>query len=761
MQFQRPISCKRPWPYLATEALEPPRQPWTSLVTATPYYEVKFVPEHDPESHGSSSGFQQDQDPISIKRRKLDYSLATMPQDQGSPGSPGEKSGKPHPTGHQLDSDDSLLPYYWSYSSTPSAMRFPLAKQINSLTNYFCNCAAGLTWHSIGAYCPIYDANEAHQYGNEKQAQYMHMTPHLESQMLPLVEPGTLNPGPSEADNQTLSMTGYMEQERMQLASPPNSAKDSLFPQDRPPLAPLTDDYMAQDVGSNAMTFTPGYVSGEGQGHMNTAPDFPDTLGRHALPLRDSVPGCSDAPRFNMMPVGGGVGDQGPLNNWEDNNCAPHQSSRLDIIMPEQRGGKRGPFKDPKLREQTAQTRRTGSCIRCRMQRIRCEMNLSDPRGVCLTCTNVATTKAGRLPCLRYKITDVKLYKPGQVAGYEWTRRWLNNITDPIQNWASSEVKLISVSAGFSNKCVELQVRKFIPQDGDKLVRTWHHNGAKKSVEIPPYALINYEATKLTYRAHIEDIMTDTIRHVLGTSGGLLERTYFEAVKLMNDASTPHESAKLLSLTLTLWVSIRLSTTSGFLVGEETLGMSCGILDETSTNAGRIPMPPVLGAQLDLVLIHHIQTKLRREMLEALQKIVQKNKPATWLVTYLVSFILLHNTSLITRHDAGYARKHGMKRRFAREEKVREYHAGANILLGHFHYCNKGVFPFSDECKVKDLQGLADLGKEELQFVQATKDYVKGHRRKWERMRRAGEYDDDFFFVSQLFEEDWKPQATI
>lgn len=47
------------------------------------------------------------------------------------------------------------------------------------------------------------------------------------------------------------------------------------------------------------------------------------------------------------------------------------QQSNFDILLPNQRGGKRGPFKDPSLREQTAQTRKMGSCIRCRMQRIR------------------------------------------------------------------------------------------------------------------------------------------------------------------------------------------------------------------------------------------------------------------------------------------------------------------------------------------------------------------------------------------------------
>jgi hypothetical protein len=42
----------------------------------------------------------------------------------------------------------------------------------------------------------------------------------------------------------------------------------------------------------------------------------------------------------------------------------------------QQRNGKRGPFRDQALREQTAQTRRMGSCLRCRMQRIRVSYNL-------------------------------------------------------------------------------------------------------------------------------------------------------------------------------------------------------------------------------------------------------------------------------------------------------------------------------------------------------------------------------------------------
>lgn len=49
----------------------------------------------------------------------------------------------------------------------------------------------------------------------------------------------------------------------------------------------------------------------------------------------------------------------------------PNYLARENNEQASIRSGKRGPFKDPLLRKQTAQTRKRGSCIRCRMQRIR------------------------------------------------------------------------------------------------------------------------------------------------------------------------------------------------------------------------------------------------------------------------------------------------------------------------------------------------------------------------------------------------------
>lgn len=57
----------------------------------------------------------------------------------------------------------------------------------------------------------------------------------------------------------------------------------------------------------------------------------------------------------------------------EGDAALAHKSANLDIVSIQQRQqpAKRGPFKSNAERERTAETRKIGSCIRCRMQRIR------------------------------------------------------------------------------------------------------------------------------------------------------------------------------------------------------------------------------------------------------------------------------------------------------------------------------------------------------------------------------------------------------
>ncbi|KAK1780599.1 hypothetical protein QBC45DRAFT_450065 [Copromyces sp. CBS 386.78] len=423
---------------------------------------------------------------------------------------------------------------------------------------------------------------------------------------------------------------------------------------------------------------------------------------------------------------------------------------------------RRGPFKNHDQREQTAHTRKIGSCIRCRMQRIRCNLDPEDEKGPCLGCKKIAanTTKIYRLNCLRWKIMDVKLFKPGQVKDHKWTERWKDSVVDDIGNWASSEVKTIRVTEGYTGKWIELQVRQFEPQPGDSLYRKWvSKNGEVKKARVPAFAIVDMESAKSSFDEYIKRALGSCCTYLLRKQK-LLQRTYFLALKVMQDPSTHETERRLIKSTLDLWMSVRLTTKSFEIVGEERLGMPQDIIDDPdSPLCGKIPLPPVMGAQIDSILIHQVQPQLRRDTLEELQKMTQEKKQRTWLTTYLVTFILLHNIALITRHDADYAKKHNMGRRFAREDSVREYNIGANTLLAYFHYCNRAIYPFSAECKDPDLQSLAELDDDAMRFVRETRQLVAEQKSDWERVLAREEYEDQYYYVSQLFEPNWQPRV--
>ncbi|KZL84444.1 tetratricopeptide repeat domain containing protein [Colletotrichum incanum] len=65
-------------------------------------------------------------------------------------------------------------------------------------------------------------------------------------------------------------------------------------------------------------------------------------------------------------------------------------------------------------RQAIADTRQIGACIRCRMQRLKCDANPEDRQGPCLTCARVDMNSAKvvhRQPCIRTKLSDVVLYR--------------------------------------------------------------------------------------------------------------------------------------------------------------------------------------------------------------------------------------------------------------------------------------------------------------------------------------------------------------
>ncbi|KAH7361068.1 hypothetical protein BKA65DRAFT_547760 [Rhexocercosporidium sp. MPI-PUGE-AT-0058] len=420
---------------------------------------------------------------------------------------------------------------------------------------------------------------------------------------------------------------------------------------------------------------------------------------------------------------------------------------------------KRGPFKDPTDRAQTAQTRKDNACVRCKMQRTRCIPDPFDPRGVCLTCKKVANTRVVNLPCLRYKIPDTRLFREGYVPDLIWSRRWDVMEMNDVSTWADSETRCINITQDYSPNPVTLRVRKFIPVEGDSLVRKWKHEGMPKSVTLPPYAIESLKEAERAYRDYISREGTKFFMSTLDKEDPLIFDTYSMAINASKNHMSEQERI-LLNMVLRLWVAVRMLCRSERIVGNDRLDISLNLMDHSSPMYGKTPIPPVMGAQIELVLIQGILNPLRAMILEQLQKLILAHKPQNWFCIYLCTFILLHNASLITKQDITYARKHGLMTKFSMPDMIAELHTGANILLAYFQYCCKGHRPFSLDWNAEKSLSMAALDPYQVKFIQKTALQVQANESRYREIRKPSSCDHEHYFISQLFEQDWEPRGT-
>ena len=111
---------------------------------------------------------------------------------------------------------------------------------------------------------------------------------------------------------------------------------------------------------------------------------------------------------------------------------------------------------------------------------------------------------------------------------------------------------------------------------------------------------------------------------------------------------------------------------SDFICSDETLGMTPQDWDPNCNNYGRVLVPPVISAQIQLVMTVKVMQPLKRSVLRMLQKIIEKNEPRSWFTIYLCIFILLHNCALLTSHENRRAQKAGLQVSYSRERLATE-----------------------------------------------------------------------------------------
>ena len=110
-----------------------------------------------------------------------------------------------------------------------------------------------------------------------------------------------------------------------------------------------------------------------------------------------------------------------------------------------------------------------------------------------------------------------------------------------------------------------------------------------------------------------------------------------------------------------LWFAVRRTATTEHIVGTDMLDMKPESDDKSYPLFGKVPLPPVMIQQLDMVLTLGILQPLRKKVLEDFQKLVLSNKTASWLTVYLITFMSLHSCAKVSEENYNNARKHGLR----------------------------------------------------------------------------------------------------
>lgn len=81
------------------------------------------------------------------------------------------------------------------------------------------------------------------------------------------------------------------------------------------------------------------------------------------------------------------------------------------------------------------------------------------------------------------------------------------------------------------------------------------------------------------------------------------------------------------------------------------------VVDSCSPYNNMVPIPPVMNAQLEIIMYSTLLRPLRDQVLTGLETLLKENLRRNWLTIYLTLFILLHSCSLTTRRDEQFARR--------------------------------------------------------------------------------------------------------
>lgn len=150
----------------------------------------------------------------------------------------------------------------------------------------------------------------------------------------------------------------------------------------------------------------------------------------------------------------------------------------------------------------------------------------------------------------------------------------------------------------------------------------------------------------------------------------------------------------LVERALKLWVACRFIEKPWSITGSETLGMSTHPNPNCPYHT-RVPVPPIVDLQIDLIVINEILQPELRKILKLLKEKLESTDPWTdWFEIYLAYFIILHNVELTMAHDAWFVKRNNLKVRQPISQNLNQFtnNPPETILqqaLGRYHHTRR------------------------------------------------------------------------
>ncbi|TWU77659.1 hypothetical protein ED733_008160 [Metarhizium rileyi] len=473
---------------------------------------------------------------------------------------------------------------------------------------------------------------------------------------------------------------------------------------------------------------------------------------------------------------------------------------------------KRGPFINLQKRKETAETRRRKACLRCRVQKIRCDADPGDAESSCIQCrsfSKVSKKTLHHVSCYRNKLTDVVLFRKG---GLNLTARWKGTEMKDVGDRIPEDTRSIQITLGLCEKPIEIKVVRFRATSTDVVARFWtvkegdRGDEIKKKKDLEPFCLVDIWATASYFERYIiENAISSILKQhtphkILRKSPAgqdVIKRTYIAAVEyylsLDGEINGPsgkiiNPQKKLLGNLFVFWHAMRHTTGSAYICGEDTLGMKPEVRDETYPLFGKVSVPRMILAQFDSINHSKLLCKYGHKVLRDLELFIFRNQSLFWWPIYLTVFILLHEASFMSADRYRHARNNfGGRFRYSVPNFVEELQDGCNNILVHWHYYNCHPWPDPEGPWQRHKHFMSELTSEQYDLVMDTMtdrrvqkqlavwaNYKEGNAMKdtppLPRLGRQAtpymgsqtnfDWDHPCYWIAQMFEERWQAHPT-